>query len=68
MKVNNYVVKCVKCGKKQIVSLSQFGINHVFNISIMCNDCVKKYGLGKEWTKEHKEEAEQLMEEFNRDD
>ena len=59
MDVVNYTLSCNKCGRKILVEIVLFGVNHNASVRATCAECLT---LNEEYCAEHSEECEEIKE------
>ncbi len=52
--------KCSKCERKIIVSIHEFGVNHISGVNVTCGECMGD--VDEEWEAANLKEAKKLSE------
>jgi len=60
MNYTYYKIKCQKCGRKILVEVLLFGVNHNADLIATCAECLQKKGLDKKFAKKNPEVAKDI--------
>jgi hypothetical protein len=53
-------LECSNCGRKILVERFLIGVNHTTSIKIICQDCLRKSRIAKNFREKHPKEAREI--------